>query len=77
MLNSAEWSMKKVFNFWYFYFYDRVKFHAQLSWAWKNFYNLGLCIHTGELENPSRYEQIYVAGTVSGPEVIKLFSCSS
>ena len=24
-----------------FYFYDQVKFQAQLSWAWKKFYNLG------------------------------------
>ena len=39
--SSAELSMKKVLNFWYFYFYDQVKFHAQLSWAWKKFYNLG------------------------------------
>ena len=26
---------------WYFYTYEHVKFHAQLSWAWKKFYNLG------------------------------------
>ena len=38
---SAELSKKKVLNFWYFYFYDQVKSHAQLSWAWKKFYNLG------------------------------------
>ena len=39
MLNSAE--HEKCFNYLYFYFYDQVKFHAQLSWAWKKFYNLG------------------------------------
>ena len=37
----AQLSMKKVLNFWYFYFYDLVKFHAHLSWAWKKFYNPG------------------------------------
>ena len=26
---------------WYFYTYVYLKFHAQLSWAWKKFYNLG------------------------------------
>ena len=31
--SSAELSMKKVLNCWYFYFYDQVKFHAQLSWG--------------------------------------------
>ena len=24
-----------------FIFHDQVKFHAQLSWAWEKFYNLG------------------------------------
>ena len=28
---------------WYFYTYEHLKFHAQLSWAWKKFYNLGAC----------------------------------
>ena len=27
----------------YFYSYEHLKFHAQLSWAWKKIYNLGLC----------------------------------
>ena len=26
---------------WYFYTYEYLKFHAQLSWARKKFYNLG------------------------------------
>ena len=26
---------------WYFYTYEHLKFHAQLSWAWKKFYYLG------------------------------------
>ena len=30
---------EKSFKFWYFY--DQVKVHAQLSWAWKMSYNLG------------------------------------
>ena len=25
---------------WYLYIYEHLKFHAQLSWAWKKFYNL-------------------------------------
>ena len=25
----------------YFFTYEHLKFHAQLSWAWKKFYNLG------------------------------------
>ena len=30
---------------WYFYTYERLEFHAQLSWAWKKFYNLGAKSH--------------------------------
>ena len=26
---------------WHFHIYSQRKFHAQLSWAWKKFYNLG------------------------------------
>ena len=26
---------------WYFYIYEHIKFHAQLSWAWRKFINLG------------------------------------
>ena len=26
---------------WYFYNYEHLKFHAQVSWAWKKFYYLG------------------------------------
>ena len=41
MLNSAELSMKEVLkNCQYFEIYKQNKFHAQLSWAWKMFYNL-------------------------------------
>ena len=32
---------KKSQIYWYFYTYEHLKFHAQLSWAWKMFYNLG------------------------------------
>ena len=46
MLNSwacsAELSMKEVSNnYQYFKIYKQNNFHAQLSWAWKKFYNLG------------------------------------
>ena len=36
---------KKCQISWYFYTYGHSKFHAQLSWAWKNFYNLFLLIN--------------------------------
>ena len=29
---------------WYFYIYEHLKFHAQLSWAWKTFYKLRICL---------------------------------
>ena len=32
---------KKIFIFHYFTFYEQLKLHAQLSWAWKTFYDLG------------------------------------
>ena len=32
---------------WYFYTYYHLKFHAQLSWAWKKFYNLGPWLNVG------------------------------
>ena len=32
---------KKSHMSWYFYTYVHLKFHAQLSWVWKKFYNLG------------------------------------
>ena len=39
---SAELSMKEVLKYCrYFKIYKQNKFHAQLSWAWKKFYNLG------------------------------------
>ena len=31
----------KSWIYWYFYTYEHLKFHAQLNWAWKKFYNLG------------------------------------
>ena len=36
---------KKCQISWYFYTYGHSKFHAQLSWAWKKFYNLFLLIN--------------------------------
>ena len=29
------------YNCWHFNIYEQDKFHAQLSWAWKKFHNLG------------------------------------
>ena len=39
IINTAFESLKarKVFIFQYFSFYEQIKFHAQLSWAWKSF----------------------------------------
>ena len=43
---------------WYFYTYEHLKFHAQLSWAEKKFYNLGpilqdfRIVKLGQVENP-------------------------
>ena len=31
-------------NYWHFHIYWQRKVHAQLSWAWKKFYNLGACV---------------------------------
>ena len=43
MINTTSESLKasKVFIFSHFIFYEQLKFHAQLSWARKKFYNLG------------------------------------
>ena len=30
-------------------FYEQLKFHAQLSWAWKKFYNLGARIDNNQV----------------------------
>ena len=32
---------KNIWISWYFHIYEHLKFHAQVSWAWKKFYNLG------------------------------------
>ena len=42
---------KKCWVYWYFYTYEHLKFHAQLSWAWKKFYNLGARIAFSGLPN--------------------------
>ena len=31
---------------WYFHTYKHFKFHAQLSWVWKKFYNIGAWTHS-------------------------------
>ena len=35
---------KKSLNWWYLIFHKRNRFHSQLSWAWKKFYNLRACL---------------------------------
>ena len=43
--NILSFSEPKNADFsWYFYTYEHLKFHAQLRWAWKKSYNLGLWI---------------------------------
>ena len=45
LLNIAEhenFSANKYENAnycWHFHIYEQIKFHAQVSWAWKTFYN--------------------------------------
>ena len=43
MINTTSERLKarNVFIYRYFSFYEQLKFRAQLSWAWKKFYNLG------------------------------------
>ena len=43
MINTASERLKarNFFNCQYFSFYEQLKFHAQLSWTWIFFYNLG------------------------------------
>ena len=47
LLNIAEhenWFANKYENanfYWHFHIHKQRKFHAQLSWAWKKFYDLG------------------------------------
>ena len=36
-----SFKVRKFFIFHHFSFYEQLKFHALLSWAWKKFYNLG------------------------------------
>ena len=43
IISLAE--LKKCWIFCDFYTYEHLKFHAQLSWAWKKFYNLGARSH--------------------------------
>ena len=42
MINTTSERLKPRYFFIcrYFSFYEQLKFHAQLSWAWKKFYNL-------------------------------------
>ena len=45
---------EKSFNCWYFYFYDQVKFYAQLSRARKTFYNLEARKHCDALDDGNK-----------------------
>ena len=43
-------------DFGYFSIYEQLKFHAQLSWERKKFYNLGAwlkCTKSNDLDNPN------------------------
>ena len=46
MINTTSDRLKArhFFICWYFSFYEQLKFHAQLSWAWKKLYNLRACV---------------------------------
>ena len=38
-------------NCWHCNIYEQEKFHAQLSWAWKKFYNLGAWLDVDDIIN--------------------------
>ena len=40
-ITSERLKARNFFICQYFSFYEQLKFRAQLSWAWKKFYNLG------------------------------------
>ena len=42
---------KKCWISYDFYTYEHLKFHAQLSWAWKKFYNIGARRHTSQYKH--------------------------
>ena len=48
MINTTYESLKArtICILRHFSLYEQLKFRAQLSWAWKKFYNLGTCTHT-------------------------------
>ena len=41
--HDKDWKQEKLlfYIFQHFSIYEQLEFHAQLSWAWKRFYNLG------------------------------------
>ena len=41
MHDKSIWEFERMSFFQHFSFYEHWKFHAQLSWAWRKFYNLG------------------------------------
>ena len=43
---SERLKTRNVFICRYFSVYEQLKFRAQLSWAWKEFFKLGACIQT-------------------------------
>ena len=43
-------------NSWYFYTYEHLKFHAQLSWAWKKFHNLGARLSLQQIHDKTLYQ---------------------
>ena len=53
MVNTVAERLKarKLFICWYFSFYEQLKFRAELSWAWKKFYNLGARLEIWDIFN--------------------------
>ena len=60
MINKTFESLKarKVYIFQYFSFYVQLKFHAQLSWAWKKFYNFRAMSYPNLCYNEACYKGI-------------------
>ena len=56
ILSLSEQKMSQIS--WFFYIYEHLKFHAQLSWAWKKFYNLGARLIQSNYHNSSNKRKI-------------------
>ena len=59
---SERFKARNFFICQYFSFDEQFQFHAQLSWAWKKFYSLGV---RSDINNTKDTQKKYCIGTVS------------